>query len=88
MIACRVNVDYCCAVTYFIILCRLGCEKKSLERIHKFNCWLADLYKLGFYTTESPSQTKIAIMHTPQRPQPAARGQKKSKSNKMQVTKF
>lgn len=47
---------------------RLGCEKKSLEQIHKFNCWLADLHKLDFFTTESPSQTQIAIMHTPHRP--------------------
>lgn len=77
----KVNSDLLARHVY-----RLGCEKKSLERIHKFNCWLADLYKLGFYTTESPSQTKIAIMHTPQRPQPAARGQKKSNKKLLKKT--
>uniref|UniRef100_H2Z8I1 Uncharacterized protein n=1 Tax=Ciona savignyi TaxID=51511 RepID=H2Z8I1_CIOSA len=56
---------------------RLGTEKKSLERVHRFNCWLADLYKLGFFTNESPSQTKVAETHTPQRPNPAARAEKK-----------
>jgi len=47
---------------------RLGCERRSLEQIHKFNCWLADLHKLDFFTSETPSQTHIAIMHTPHRP--------------------
>uniref|UniRef100_F6YSY4 Uncharacterized protein n=1 Tax=Ciona intestinalis TaxID=7719 RepID=F6YSY4_CIOIN len=56
---------------------RLGQDKNSLERVHRFNCWLADLYKLGFYTNESPSQTKVALLHTPKRPQPAARAEKK-----------
>jgi len=51
---------------------RLSVERKSLDRVHKFNCWLADLHKLGFFTKESPSQTKIAEMSTPRRPTPAA----------------
>jgi len=59
---------------------RLSQQKKSLERIHKFNCWLADLYKLGFYTDASASQTKVAETSTPRRPMPAARaGRKQSR---------
>jgi len=61
---------------------RLSIERKSLERVHKFNCWLADLHKLGFYTRESPSQTKIAEMSTPRRPPASASGRKSASSKK------
>ena len=59
---------------------RLSHDKKSLERIHKFNCWLSDLHKLGFYTEASVSQTQVAEESTPRKPKaamPAARAEKK-----------
>lgn len=60
---------------------RLSIERKSLDRVHKFNCWLADLHKLGFFTRESPSQTKVAEMSTPRRPTPAAGVNSKASSS-------
>jgi len=59
---------------------RLSHDKKSLERVHKFNCWLSDLHKLGFYTEASVSQTQVAEESTPRKPNaamPAARAEKK-----------
>jgi len=67
---------------------RLANEKKSLDRIHKFNCWLADLYKIGFYTDASPSQTKVAETSTPRRPMPAARAMKKSSRVQLALKKL
>ena len=34
-------------------------EKTSLGHIHQFNCFLADLYKVGFLMRETQSQTDI-----------------------------
>lgn len=62
---------------------QLGIQGKSLNRIHRYNCWLSDLHKLGFYTTETASQTRVAVEMTPARPHPTARPEKKR--SRMQV---
>lgn len=63
---------------------RLAVQQKSLQRVHRFNCWMADLYKLGYYFSESPSQTRVAVEMTPVKPMPAARSDNKKK-NKLRV---
>lgn len=63
---------------------QLGRDAKSLNRIHRYNCWLSDLHKLGFYTTETASQTLVAVEMTPARPHPAAAKPEKKRS-RMQV---
>ena len=34
-------------------------ENRSLKHIHRFNCWLSDLYTIGFRNKETVSQTNI-----------------------------
>jgi hypothetical protein len=43
-------------------------EERSLKHIHKFNCWLSDLYHIGFVNRETQSQTNIAESDTPRDP--------------------
>lgn len=64
--------------------CSLGLQGKSLQRIHRYNCWLSDLHKLGFYTSETASQTKVAIDNTPAKPATSG-GKTEKKRSRMQV---
>ena len=34
-------------------------KDRSLNHIHKFNCWLSDLYRVGFLCRETQSQTDV-----------------------------
>jgi len=43
-------------------------EQTSLAHVHQFNCFLADLYKIGFLMRETQSQTDIADAETPRGP--------------------
>lgn len=43
-------------------------ENRSLKHVHRFNCWLSDLYNIGFRNKETVSQTNIAQSDTPRDP--------------------
>merc|ERR1719419_27465 len=43
-------------------------QERSLNHIHKFNCWLSDLYRVGFLCRETQSQTDVARNDTPRDP--------------------
>ena len=36
--------------------------EQSLKHVHQFNCFLADLYKIGFLMRETQSQTDIGTV--------------------------
>ena len=38
-------------------------ENRSLKHVHRFNCWLSDLYNIGFRNKETVSQTNIGKKH-------------------------
>jgi len=47
--------------------------EQSLKHIHQFNCFLSDLYKVGFLMRETQSQTDIADAETPRGPSTSSR---------------
>jgi len=63
-------------------------EQTSLGHVHQFNCFLADLYKIGFLMRETQSQTDIADAETPRGPDEDPKpGPSRSRSNSTNRTR-